>query len=421
MTLIIGAVAVVAFILFFLSTYKIVGTNEAHVIVFMGRGRSVKTPVIAEDGTRGKTSYFFIPFLMKRYVLPLTNVKLDIDGISLNDSMMAPFTCDVVTWIHIIDPIKASERLSDTEDDKFTSMHQDLQAIVQAIARAAAMGQEILEIMKDRATFSSNMRKEVNDMIIEWGVELVGLEINDINDHGDSRVIQNYEAQRQAQIDSKTRIEVALRDREAVEQEQENKKLSEVATAEAQQIAQTAQMESEKNIGIAEQEKQKAIATAEKEANVTAVEAYRTLEVGNAEVKKEAAIMTATGEGEAIRIKGEKDANVVQLAGEAEAKAIEAKGIAEAIAKTKMAEALKLFNDAATTQEKIKATVEVQKAYAEAYAMIAEKAEIKIVTSGEGSDLFGIKMNARTGADLGQLFEAFGAEKVAEVIESAKV
>lgn len=420
MTALIVIAAVVLFVLFFISTYKVVGTNEAHVVVFMGRGRSVKTPVVDEDGRRGKTSYFYIPLLMKRYIMPLTNVKLDINGISLNDSEMAPFRCNVVTWIHIVDPIKASERLSDSESNRFQSMHQDLEAIVQAVARATAMGQEILEIMKNRSQFSSNMRSEVNQMIAEWGVELVGLEVNDINDEQGSSVIANYEAMRQAQIQSKARIEVATRNREAVEKEQENLKLGEIATAQAKQEYETAQMVSEKNIGIAEQQKNQDIATAEKEANATKVEALRTLTVGEATVQKEALVVKAEGQGEAERILGEKKAEVTRLAGKGDADAIQAKGEAEAIAKEKMAVALQKFNDAATGIEKIHALRDIQIAYAEAQGKIAENAEIKLVSSGEGGQIFGFPLNARTGADFGQMIEAFGKEGIRAVIDEVK-
>lgn len=409
----------VAFVLF-LMTYKVVGTNEAHVIVFMGRGRTVKSPVMNEDGTRGKTSYFFVPFLMKRYILPLINVKLDINDIKLNDMEFAPFGCDVNTWLYIQDPIKASERMNFEDEEPFNYLHRDLAALVQAIARAAAMKQEIKDIMRDRQTFANGVLKEVDVVMKEWGIKLVNLEVNDIRDQDGANVISNYESMRKAQVESTARIEVANRNREAIEKEQENRQKAEIATAAAEQAFKTRQMERDKAVGIAEQQKNQDIATAEQKANETKVESIRTLEVGKAKVQKEATIEEATGLGEAIRIEGEKKADVVKLTGTADASAIEAKGLAEAKAKDAMAEALKKYNDAATTIEKIKAAVEVQKAMAEAVSKISSNAEIKIVTSGEGGNIFGLPLNAKTGADLGQLIEAFGGEKLNEVIKEAK-
>lgn len=409
------AVAVVILVLFFFSTYKIVGTNEAHVIVFMGRGRSIKTPV---EG--GKTSYFYIPFLMKRYILPLTNVKLDINDIPLNDNQMAPFVCDVVTWLHIQDPVKASERLNFEDENAFGSLHNDLTAIVQAVARAAAMKQEILDIMRDRATFANGVSAEVDIILSQWGVKLVNLEVNEIRDISTSNVIQNYEAVRKAQIQSTTRIEVAKRDREAIEAEQENRQKAEVAKAESEKVFMTSQVSRDKQIGIAQQERDQEIARAEQKTNEVKVEALRTAQVGQADVKKQATVREAEGIADAVKIKGQRDAEVIELIGKADGAAIEAKGVAEAKAKEAMAKALKEYNDAATVLEKIKAQVEVQKAFANAYGQIAANAEIKVVTSGEGGNILGLPMNAKTGADIGQMLEAFGGEKVAAVINELK-
>lgn len=416
MSIIIAVVVAVLVLVLFLSTYTVVGTNEAHVIVFMGRGRKIKSPV-TKDGVDGKTSYFYIPFLMKRYIMPLTNVKLDINDIELNDIEVAPFVCDVVTWLHIEDPVKAAERL-DFTSNVFDSLHQDLLAIVQAVARESAMKQEILDIMRDRATFSQGVGIAVDKVLDSWGVQLVNLEVNDIRDQEGSHVIENYEQMRKATIASKTRQEVALRDREAVEAEQDNRKLSQIAIAESEKAFGTKQIERDTVIGIAEQEKSQKIAVAERQTNEEKVSALRVTTVGEANIIKEAAIEKANGEGEAIRIKGEKEANVVELKGKAEGSAIEARGLAEAIAKDKMADALTKFNDAATGIEKIRAAVEIQKAFAEAYGKMAENADIKIVTSGEGGKMFGLPMNAQTGADLGQLFEAFGPEKIKKALSS---
>lgn len=415
-SIIIGIVVIVAIVAFcFFATYKVIGPNEAHVVVFMGRGRKIKSP-IQKNGVEGKTAYFFIPFLMKRYIMPLTNVKLDILDIHLNDREMAPYICDVMTWLHIEDPVKAAERL-DLDGNVFESLHRDLIAIVQAIARAASMKQEILDIMRDRATFATGVSTEVDSVLQSWGVQLVNLEINDIRDQEGSSVIANYESMRKATVQSVARIEISKRDREAVEVEQNNKQLAEIAKAVAEKEYTTKQIERDTTIGTREQDKYQQIAVAEAETNKLKIVALRARTVGEANVIKEAAVVRAEGEGEAIRIKGEKEADVTTLKGKAEGTAIEAKGLAEAKAKDAMAKALKEYNDAATVIEKIKAGVEVQKAYAEAYSMIADKANIKIVTGGEGANILGLPMNAKTGADIGQMVEAFGGfEKIKEAI-----
>lgn len=409
-----GSALVVLAIIFFFSTYKVIGPNEAHVVVFMGRGRKIKSPVV-KDGVEGKTAYFYIPFLMKRYIMPLTNVKLDIMDIHLNDREMAPYICDVMTWLHIEDPVKAAERL-DLSGNVFESLHKDLIAIVQAIARAASMKQEILDIMRDRATFSQGVSKEVDSVLQSWGVQLVNLEINDIRDQEGSSVIANYESMRKASVQSIARIEVSKRNREAVEAEQGNRKLAEIATADSEKEFRVKQIERDTTVEIKNQEKEQQVAQAAAITNEKKIDALRVTTVGEASVRKEAAVVSATGEGEAVRIRGEKEANVVTLKGKAEGEAIEAKGLAEAKAKDAMALALQKFNDAGTIIEKIRAWVSVQTSFAQAYAEMAKNANIKIVTSGKGGNILGLPMNAETGADMGQMMEGIGIEKIQEFL-----
>ena len=66
------------------------------------------------------------------------------------------------------------------------------------------------------------------------------------------------------------------------------------------------------------------------------------------------------------------------------------------------------YDDAATGVEKIRAAIEIQTAAYEAIGKIAENANIKIVTSGEGKDIFGIPVDANFGANFGQMIEAAG-------------
>ena len=417
--IILGAVLGFLTIVFF-STYRVVEADQAHVIVFMGRDRKIYSPRYKiSDGSEvgGKTSYFYFPFLMKRQILPLRNVKMDIHDIHLNDKNVAPFVCDVISWLHIDDPIKAAERLDFSHSaGSFGSLKEDLVNMVHSIARSVAMKQEVLDIMRDRTTFASSVRQEVDGHLKAWGVELVALEVNDIRDDDvkNSHIISNYEAMRKVQVESTARKEVAERTREAVEVEQDNRNKSEVSKAIADEQIQKRQIERDKNIGIAEQEKEVEIAKQTEIANTQKVSANRMLEVGTASFKKEAAIELATGEAEAIRIKGEKEANVIELTGNATASATQANGLAEAKAKDAMAEALKKFNDAGISLEQIKAWVEVQKAMAEAQGKIAENAEIKIVNSGKGGNILGLDLNAETGANLGQMLEGLDLSKIAK-------
>jgi uncharacterized membrane protein YqiK len=102
---------------------------------------------------------------------------------------------------------------------------------------------------------------------------------------------------------------------------------------------------------------------------------------------------------------------------EADGKAIQARGEAEALAKDKMAEAMQKFNDAATNIEKIRAWIEVQKAQYEAFGKIAENANIDWVQSGQGANIFGVPLNAETGADLGQMLKGIDLSKIGSLLK----
>lgn len=393
----------------FVMTYNVVEPNEAHVVTVMGAGRKIYSPKFSEEvGT--KTSYFYIPFLMKRIVLPLQNVKVGITDIKLNDKEVAPFVCDVIAWITVLDPIVAAEKLDSSNDDIFESLRMDLSEIVRAVSRTTSMRQEILEIMRDRKAFSESVSSEVGEELKKFGVSLVNLEINDIKDDlsKESTIISDYESIRKINIDSVARIKIAEKNREAVEAEQSNRQKAEIAIASAEEALRKRQIEKDEAVGIADQNRVMKIAVSKEAANAQEVSALRKKEVGIASVKKEATIEQASGEAEAIRITGEKEADVVRLKGEADGKAIAAKGTAEATAKDKMAEAMAKFNDSALNVEKIRAFIEIQTAKWQAYGSVAKNADIKVVNSGGGADLFGMPINAESGADLGQFLESMG-------------
>lgn len=412
---IISVISLLVVLGLFAMTYTVVNPNDAHIVVFMGKGRKIYTPAVSKTDGKEKTSYFFIPVLMKRFVLPLSNVKIAIRDISLNDKEVAPFMCDVVTWLHINDPITAAERLNLSQP--FETLSDDLQEIVQAIARAVSMKKEILEIMRDRSSFSQEVSVEVGDVLSKWGVELINLEVNDIRDTTGSSIIKDYESIRAATVEANSRKQVSIQQREAVEVEQENLRQAEIAKAQAQEAYQKRQIQRDQEVGITKEEARLEVMRRQEQANQQEVETQRKRDVGLANVEKEATIEKAQGEAEAIRIKGEKEAEVQRLQGNAladvisrkglaEAKVVREKGLSEAEAKDKMAEAMQKFNEAATLIEKLQVIRDIEKAKFSALGESLSKADLKLVSSGKGGNLFGFPLNAETGADLGQMMEA---------------
>jgi len=134
-------------------------------------------------------------------------------------------------------------------------------------------------------SYSEEGEKELRERIT--AKDSIGL-VSKVDGTKESNVISDYESIRKAQINSKARQEVSIRDREAVEIEQDNRQKAEISKAIAEEEFTKRQIEKDKNVGIMAQNKEKEIARQEEEANRQKVEALRTKEVGEADVIKQA-------------------------------------------------------------------------------------------------------------------------------------
>jgi flotillin len=421
MYILIALGVVLVLILSLLKCYTVVEPNKAHVVVFMGSGRKVYSPHMA-DGIKKPTSYFFIPMLMKRTILPLTNVKMEIDGFELTDANVAPFMCEVTCWFRIEQPEIAVEKL-DIDETLETAVRGTLEELIRGISRASAMKQEVLDIMRDRKTFGDSVEKEVNGALEEWGLELVKLEIIDFSDPEGSSVIADYENMRKSEISSNSRKIVAAQNKDANVVEAESIKQSGVARAESDREVQKAEVEKNKQVLISQEQANQEVAMQRQLANVKKVEAERALTVGQATVQQQATVTLAEGEAKAVYTKGKASADVVQATGTAEAVVVESKGLAEAKAKDAMAEALKKYNDSGINLEKIKAYVDVQKTMYENLGMALQAAHINLVGGAEGNSLFGFDLGSKGGAGLGQFIKSLEATTgldAGQIIEKVK-
>lgn len=397
-------------ILIGLKTYTVVDPNKAHVVIFMGHGRKVYTPHIGDEGKK-PTSYFFIPIIMKRTILPLTNVKMEIEGFELTDANVAPFSCEVTCWFRIEKPEVAVEKLD--IDEKFEdSVRGTLEELIRGVARASAMKQEILDIMRDRKTFGHTVETEVNGALEEWGLELVKLEVIDFSDPEGSTVIEDYENMRKAEIRASSRKIVAEQDKDATIVEAQSAKLSGIARAEADREVEKANVEKDKQILIAQEEANATVAKQREIANTKKVEAEKALTVGQATVQKQAAIEIAEGEAQSVFKKGKAQADVVAEVGLAEAKSTDAK-----------AEALKKYNEAGITLEQIKAFVEVQKSMYDNLGKALSSADINLVGGADGGSLFGFDLGSKGGASLGQFIKSLEnttGKSTEEIVDDVK-
>lgn len=424
LSLIIGAGVVgtlFLLVLVALNFYVVVEPNKAHVVVFMGGGRKIYHPAREGSGS----AYFYLPFLMQRIMVSLENVKHEINDIILHDKDVAPFKCDITCWFKITDPELAAEKLDvDSEGNIMTSIKETLNAQVQGIARNAAMQQEILDLMRDRLSFGESVRKTVNGDLDEWGVQLVKLEIIDFSDTGNSHVIADYEARREAEISSETRQTVAEKEQEAKVKEAEAKRISEKARIDADQEIEMRDIEKAEQVGIRREKQRLTVAEQADKANEKEVSAARTKTVGEAEYmadaqviqadgqqksqaklaegQKAAKVTIATGEAEAVKLDAQARSEAIQKTGTAEAEVVKQKGMAEATALEKKADAQKKFTDVSKDIELAKIAADIQKTQYTSMAQALQQANIQIV--GEDMKLLGF--GAKEGAGLGSLVTA---------------
>lgn len=393
-------IAVVLFLVVALAIhfYTVVEPNKAHVVVAFGGGRKIYHP--SRDGS--KSAYFFIPIFMQRIIVSLENVKHEINNIELWDSQMAPFKVDITCWFKINNPDFAAEKLDvDSEGSVMESIRATLNAQVQGVVRAASMKQEILELMKDRTNFGKSVFQEVNGDLDEWGVQLVKLEIIDFSDMEGSNVIQDYEARREAEISSGTRIIVAEKDQLAKIKEAEAKEAAETARIKADREIEMRDLEKKETTGVRDQSAQLKIAQQTEKANEQQVKADKTALVGDAKNQAEAKIALAEGEKTSTIRLAEGQAQEVELKGKADATVIENTGTAEAVAVEKKAEAQKKFVDVSKDIEMAKIAADIQKVKFTSMAEAIKEADVQIISK----DMSFLGFGAETGAGLGVAIE----------------
>lgn len=410
-----SVVGLIALAFLFLTLfYVVVNPNQAHVVVFMGKGRKVYSPskVSLEDQKNKElsksysTAYFYLPILMKRIIVSLENVKHEINEIILKDVNVAPFKCDITCWFKIQDPDLAAEKLDvDADGSIVESVRETLNAQIQGVARAAAMEQEVIDLMRNRKVFSDSVYKEVNGDLDDWGIQLVKLEIIDFSDTDESHVIKDYEKRREAVIESKTRIEVAEQTQLAEVKEAEARKLSEEARIHTQQEIQMKEVDMMQTVDTRKAEARIKVAEQLEKANDKEVKAKKTEIVGRASYEAEAAEIIAKGRAQAQVKEAEGQSQGITLLAKADAEKIRSLGKAEAEAVSHKAEAQQKFTDVSKDIEMAKIVADLEKSKYASMADSMSNAKLNIVSP----DMNFMGFGAKEGAGLGALAEALQA------------
>jgi uncharacterized membrane protein YqiK len=398
-------ILVIVAVFFIRWSYTVVPPHEAHVVVSRGRGKKVycSRPL---EGVRLQSAYWYIPILDQRLIIPLENIRIEIDSIPLRDQLMAKFSGDVICFLSVVDPLLAAEKLGRIEAEEgktgFPRIEAEVGKLIESITRNASMSMEVYEIMRHRDAFSQEVKKRVNEPLKEWGVQLVDLEVIHFKDIEAYTVIKDLEQRQATLINAETRKQVADNQKGASIVESLANKETEMARAENEELYRTRQIQKDQKVGQTQQEAIQNIAQAEMEANKEKVEALRVLDVGTAQVGAQAKIESAKGDSEAVKTKADGDSEAIRKTGLAQAEVTKATLIAEADGTKEKAYALKEYTDAGLSLETIRADVDIKKAQFAALAEGLKVAKISLVTSGESS-ILGIPVSAKVGADIGQM------------------
>ena len=358
----VAALIIAAIVLWVLTLRVVVPANEVHTLQ-----RSKSQTSYGKDQAGGNTYYnwpAWIPFLgLTRIILPVSVFDLSLHAYDAYDKERVPFVVDVTAFFRINESNVAAQRVA-----SFAELKEQLTSVVQGAVRTILASHEIDKIMIDRSTFGQQFTDEVFEQLKSWGVEPVkNVELMDIRDAKDSKVIANIMAKRTSAIERDSRIAVAENTQQA--------KTKEIAAAQEIQLRdQTAQQaigertaQKDQAVGIAKETSQQAVLEAQRETTtrqmaVKEIEVTRTAEINKVEavVKanevKEVAIVRAEGDRQqqVIRAEGQRQEAVITAEAEKQkttliaegqlvAQKLSAEGIqAEGLAKAEAEKAIQL-------------------------------------------------------------------------------
>lgn len=388
----------------------VVPTNCVHIVQ-----RRDSTVSFGKDTENGNVYYEWpsvIPFFgITKIVLPVSVFDLDLANYEAYDKGRLPFVVDIKAFFRINESNLAAQRVS-----SFEELKEQLIALVQGAVRAILASSEIEEIMQGRSKFGEMFTGEVNEQLANWGVVTVkNIELMDIRDGRESRVIKDIMEKKKSLIESESRQEIAKNRRVAEIAEIEANKDVNLQTEEAARLVQMKKVEVRQQVSLADQEaiqriKEKEKITKEKEMEVAQVENVRKAEIAKsvqvvkAQEMKETQILIAEGKFETER----READATKVKGEAQADAKRALELAPIQAQIELAKEIgnnESYQKYLIGLEQIKASETIGVAQAKAL----EAADIKIIANSD---------SASTGLNgLGELISSKGGTQLGAMVE----
>lgn len=350
---IILSVVLIAVFIFICSLRVVVPTNETHIV--QRRGKTFSYGNVSNSS--GNSYYAFpecLPILgISRTIYPISVFDIDLQGYEAYDKGRLPFVTDIKAFFRIEESALAASRVS-----SFQELREQLTGIVQGAVRSILAKEELEEIMSDRSKYGELFTTEVSDQLKEWGVTPVkNIELMDIRDNRDTRVIQNIMAKKKSLIEKESRVEVAKNLQEAQEAEIQAEQVVLTKKEEARCQVGLKQADVDKEVGLRNADTKKAIQEREKLVAEKEMEVLKVKAVQRSEIEKQAKIIDA-----------QKEKEVVTLAAEANKQQMFLKAEADLEVATKGSKAIALEGEA-----KAKAEALMQKASVESQISLAKE------------------------------------------------
>lgn len=280
----------------------VVGTNDVNIVQ---RGKT--TTSYGKGLPHGNVFYkwpSWVPALgVQVTVLPVSVYSLALKDYAAYDKGRVPFIIDVIGFFRVSDPLVASERIPN-----FDELRSQMTGILQGAIRSILASSEIEEILEGRSRFGEMFTTAVDHQLESWGITSVKtIELMDIRDAANSKVIDNIMAKKKSLIEMQSRVAVATNSQTAKIAEVEAAR--QIGIAEQEAMLQVGQRTADKDKGVGIQQELAKQSVLDQTAITMAkdVEARRVRDVGQAEIERGVAVVTANRAKEVMVIAAEAD------------------------------------------------------------------------------------------------------------------
>jgi len=317
------AIVAVGLIKFILNLRRVVPANEVHIVQ-----TTTKQTSYGAEKEGGNTYYAWPAWIPKLgitgVVLPVSNFDINLHAYEAYDKERVPFVVDITAFFRINHSDVAAQRVS-----TFQELQAQLQSVVQGAVRTILANHEIDAIMVERSKFGDQFTAEVAEQLKGWGVEPVkNIELMDIRDAKDSKVIANIMAKRTSAIERDSRIEVAANHREAENAEIAARREVELNRQQAEQAVGQRTAEREREVGKANEQAKQVVLEEAKATTVREMDVKQVEQTRSAEIAKEVAVVKANEVKDVsiVNAEGQKARDIIDAEALRQKSVIEAEG-----------------------------------------------------------------------------------------------